>query len=423
MWLLALAAVTSTSAAFHLGPKGHLFAVDVDRAGRVLAAGFTAEGEEAERPVVLGYGPDLMEETRLELARPGRFHGVHVDGMGRVLAVGTSGGRTLLVRFRPDGSQDFVTTGRNGGPFLSDRTDTNDRFESVDLDSQGRIVVTGVAYGGRRADRFYCRWFDFDFCWSAENTSIVARFTAEGVLDRSFAGTGYVLGRAGGRWHVGPHDELIEAIVLPDDRVVAAGWASGETYDDERTIVVRYLANGRLDPSFGDGGVVMSPPASKAGGTKEVLYGLARDGDRIVTAGFSFDKARHIQALTKTYDGAGRLVAHTLEDPRRLADSDIEYFVKVAVGPKGRRVVAGYTDDDWAYGEEVDRALIGIYDREGRRLASFCSYGPGGSIFTPETKDDAFDDVAVTEDAIYTAGTSGGRTLVARFSFGLELAP
>ena len=33
------------------------------------------------------------------------------------------------------------------------------------------------------------------------------------------------------------------------------GWAAGESYDDERTIVVRYLADGRLDPDFIEVGI------------------------------------------------------------------------------------------------------------------------------------------------------------------------
>lgn len=422
MWLLALAAITSTSAAFHLGPKGHLYAVTVDGEGRAVAAGFAATGE-GERPLVVRYTPALDEAARFELQREGRFHGVHVDERGRVLAAGTANGRTILARFLPDGAVDFVAEGRDGESFLSDRTQTKDRFESVTVDSKGRIVLVGVAYGGRRADGFLCRWIDLGLCWSAENTSLVARFTPEGVLDQRFAGAGFVLGKRGVRWHIGPHDELIDAVLLPDDRIVAAGWVSGETYDEERTIVVRFREDGELDPTFGDEGVVMSPLASKAGGTKEVLYGLALDGDRVVTAGFSFDTARHIQALTKTYDGTGRLAAHTVEEARRLADSDIEYFVKVAVAEDGRRVAVGYTDDDWAYGEEVDRALMAVYARDGARRASFCSYQEGSSIFTPGTKDDAFDDVALSKERIYVVGTSGGRALLARFTWALELAP
>lgn len=445
--LLALTATASFGGGgYVLGPEGRALAVAVDGRHRVVIAGYAKE--DRERAILMRFLPDgAIDPTfggglvRLETGTRAddRFLGVTVDPSGRIVASGSAGvdaggARSVIARFRDDGTPDEAfgsggrAIGREAFAFLYERApgDGLDRFEAVAVDGKGRIVVAGAARGHRRSPRWgstiLCTWLDFGFCWSGETTTVVARFSDRGVLDESFASSGYVLGKRGGRWHIGAHDELLDLEVV-GDRIIAVGWASGETYDDERTIIVALREDGLFDETFASGGFELSPPASFAGGTKEVAYGLAAKNDRITVAAFSFDAERHIVALTKTYDLGGKLVAHAVEAPRALADSDIEYFVKVALLEGGESVAVGFTDDEWAYDGDVDRAVLAMYGADGRRRASFSSHRNGRSVFAGE-KDDAFHAVAADGARIYAAGTSDHRVLVARFEVdgqGVEL--
>jgi uncharacterized delta-60 repeat protein len=437
-----LLAVTSTAAfganGFALGPEGGFRAIRIDDRGRAVAAGWSdRSGAMVARYLEDGsVDPSFRSDrARIGNSQEDRFHGLAIDPSGRIVAVGISGRRAVVARFLPDGSPDpdfaefGFARGVRGKSFLHERADEGvDRFESVDLDADGRIVVSGVARGFRPnqwTEWFFCRWFDLRFCWSYENTSIVARFRERGPLDPSFGGAGFVLGNQGARWHVGPHDELLQTVVVERNRIAAAGWASGETYHDERTVVVRFLPDGKLDPSFATGGFELSPPKSIAGGGMEVLYGIARMGEKLVACGFSFDDSKHIRALTKTYDVTGKLIAHTLADARQLADSDIEYLVRCAIDAEGRIVAVGFTDDDWSttgrYSEVPHRAFIARYRPFGQREGKFSSFADGRSLFGPK-KEDGFYDVAIDRDGrIWVAGSASGRTLVARFNRDLTL--
>ena len=393
--------IATATIGFQLGPAGRLNAVDVDEAGRVVAAGFTGA-----EPLL------LVDGEPVPLGKmTGKLYAVRAH-QGRITIAGAVDAPpdevAYVARIGPDGTKEMEV---RLAPAMPGRGPTTDRFEAVEIDGEGRIVLGGVAYGWRKTSwgRSFVCFIDFPFCTGAETTSLAVRLLSDGRVDPSF---GMVLGNEGARWHVGSHDEIIDLTLLKEG-FVAVGWASGETYDDERTIVVRY-----------EDGIVashVSEADSRAGGKKEVLYGVALDGEQIVTAGFSFDSARHIQALTKTYDAKLKRLGFTIEAPGALSGSDIEYLVKVAVDDDGNRYAVGFTDDDWAYGEEVDRAHVVKYSRSGERLAQWTSFQDGSSVFVKGTKDDAFNDVALTADGIVAVGTAGGRTLIARFSRDLVL--
>src|SRR5690606_10827650 len=77
----------------------------------------------------------------------------------------------------------------------------------------------------------------------------------------------------------GHTDELFAVTVDPVGRIVAAGYSSG---GNQQPTVVRLLADGSLDPTFGDGGVVRIPVGVRA---RAQALALQPNG-RIVVAGF-----------------------------------------------------------------------------------------------------------------------------------------
>lgn len=186
---------------------------------------------------------------------------IALDGQGRIVAAGSGavsdparpGASTLsVVRHLPDGSPDPGFGG--DGRVQSDFGDTRAEARSVLIDPQGRIVVAGTTTS-------------FDGIGSA---IALARFLPDGTPDPSFGEGGQVETRLG-------LSGATDAAFDPAGRIVVVG--SGQRAGHLLPTVVRYLPNGDLDPSFGDGGV------------REVRLG-----------GFSAFRAVAV-------DGAGRIVA------------------------------------------------------------------------------------------------------------------
>ena len=181
---------------------------------------------------------------------------------GRIVVVGSSrvGGNDdfAIARFEADGDLDttFGTQGRTTTDFFAQR----DRAFGVALQADGSIVVVGdaiVAPG------------DTDFA--------VARFTANGVLDTTFgaAGTGRV------NTDIADQVDIAKNVVIGSDgRILVSGTITmGGSPVLENAGLARYTASGGLDTSFGAAGVHSIPLRSV--GEALVLQG---DG-RILLAG------------------------------------------------------------------------------------------------------------------------------------------
>lgn len=93
------------------------------------------------------------------------------------------------------------------------------------------------------------------------NDLAVVRYTGEGVLDEGFGAAGKVVVSFNGQ-----HSELRAVTVQPDGSIVAAGFTSvpGPTGNPGNFVVLRLLADGTQDPSFGTNGVVTTQVGSSA---------------------------------------------------------------------------------------------------------------------------------------------------------------
>ena len=110
----------------------------------------------------------------------------------------------------------------------------------------------------------------------------LARYRADGSLDPSYGDGGKVVTDFGG-W-----EEINDMILRPDGSVfVAGGSTEAAVFTDDRTFdfaVARYDRNGRLDRTFGNGGRVVTDFK----GWEDVAYGPAIAPDRkLVAAGHS----------------------------------------------------------------------------------------------------------------------------------------
>lgn len=176
-----------------------------------------------------------------------------------------------LARYRPDGSLDAGHFG-DGGKSLLDLGGDEEIQDGLVLQND-RIVVVG-----KRDDRL-----------------VIARATASGALDTSFARPrGYQAVAVGSA-------SAAQAVALDRrGRLVVAGHADRGGQRD--MVVLRFLPNGALDPSFGRGGVVVA--GDPAVDERAVAVALAPDGAIVVAGDAGPEGARDLEVRRFLADGA-----------------------------------------------------------------------------------------------------------------------
>ena len=255
-------------------------------------------------------------------------HAVTVLPDGRLVAAGAGGGdggSFALARYLPDGRLD--PTFGHGGLVLTDVATGPDEAEAVLAAPDGTLIAVGPAHAGGY-------------------TGLV-RYRLDGSLDPGFGTGGIALGPVGG----------LGAVLQPDGRIVVAG--QGSAYEPP-AVVARYLPDGSLDATFGDGGVTTIPIGRQAA-FHDVL--LQADG-KIVAAG----TADTDTATTRT--GAFRFAVARLNPdgspdtgfgPVQLTDFTLQTdeAFRVAADPAGHIVAAGTAG--FGYGNQnCDFALTGL---------------------------------------------------------------
>jgi uncharacterized delta-60 repeat protein len=140
----------------------------------------------------------------------------------------------IVVRYNSDGSLDQAF-GRSGIVRV-DYLGQSETAEDVAIQEDGRIVVAGHANPG------------LETC-----DVLLARFLANGTRDRSLGSRGYVL------TDIIDCDEGYGLTIQPDNKLVVVGISEepDPSYEFDAAII-RYMADGSLDRSFGVRGVVVT---------------------------------------------------------------------------------------------------------------------------------------------------------------------
>ncbi|MGO1073127.1 hypothetical protein [Lysobacter sp. CA199] len=192
-------------------------------------------------------------------------HAVATQPDGKILTFSRGGGptphdptflRCRLLRWSSDGKLD-PTFGNAGQALLSGPRDSAGlpSCTTVAVQSDGKIVVGGT--------------LGFNV--------LLARYTPDGRLDRDFDDDGIVVTRD---YYL---NEPYEIAFQPDGRIVVGAIGFDDSSSTFTPAVARFTANGKLDPSFGRGGVAATPLPERFGGGSVRLV-LQHDG-KIVTAG------------------------------------------------------------------------------------------------------------------------------------------
>jgi len=226
---------------------------------------------------------------------------------------------------------------------------------------------------------------------SSAGARAVSLGPAAGRLDRSFGSAGKVVTDS-------LQSEYAAAVAVQrDGKVLVAGPRRGPA-GGSRALVARYLTNGRLDRSFGSGGVVTFGFGVRVSDARDLA--VQPDG-RIVVAGLAGDdfavaRVSPDGTLDQTFGQGGRVTT----DLGAAVDPD--GGEAVALQPDGKIVVAGDVREPGPF--EIYDFAIARYDPDGSVDASF---GAGGHITTGLDIDFRMGGVAVQPDGkIVAAGAT-----------------
>jgi uncharacterized delta-60 repeat protein len=232
-----------------------------------------------------------------------------------------------LARYNPDGSLD---AGFGQGGIVTTRFPGQGSFASaLALQADGRIVAAGTDY------------VDFSSDDSSDTDFALARYEPDGSPDTSFGRGGQVTTDFGGF-----NDDAFAVLLQPDGRIVAVGSAKSprDFYD---FALARYLDDGSLDASFGRGGRVRTDFGDH--GFDRARAAVLQPDGRIVAAGFATSQDGGTQNFAIARygpDGApDRSFART---GRRQVDfgSCCQAANALLLQGDGRLVLVGYPDSE-----------------------------------------------------------------------------
>jgi len=325
-----------------------------------------------------------------------RGQAVALQPDGKILAAGSGGninGDFFVARYNADGTLD-ASFGQNGKltTNFGDSSDSSDVVWDLVLQPDGKIVAAGSSYD-----------------YGAENQVFaLARYEADGNLDPTFGQGGKLT------TDFGPGEDIAYAVALqPDGKLVAAGPARTDTGFIDFA-VVRYEADGNLDPTFGQGGKTTTGIGTGYDEARDLV--LQPDG-KIVVAGYSYiESSRSSDFVLVRYDSDGSLDPTFDSDGKLNTDfgsTEDDQASSLALQPDGKLVAAGDTYHTGSDGRRSPAFAVARYAADGTPDALFG--GGDGKITTDLGPNfDGANEIALQPDGkLVAAGNSvGGSTCV-----------
>jgi len=309
---------------------------------------------------------------------------VAIDSNGRLvvtgLIVGTNdAGSMFVTRYLADGTPD---TDFAGGVIFEQYTSGKETAGvSVAIDSNNRVVVTGYTVGTNNTESMF-----------------VTRYLADGTLDTDFAG-GVIFEQYTSGKDTGGSSVAIDS----NNRVVVTGYTFDNT-DTGSMFVTRYLADGTPDTDFAGGVIFEQYTSGKGTGGTSVAID---SNNRVIVTGQTFDTndnssmfiTRYLADGTLDTDFAGGVITE------QYTSGKDTFGRSVAIDSNDRVVVTGYTVDN----TDTDSMFVTRYLEDGTPDTGFA----GGVIFEQYTsgKNTAGLSVAIdSNDRIIVTGYTSDNT-------------
>ncbi len=286
-------------------------------------------------------------------------HAAALDPQGRLTLAGYAASQSRAALARVAGQASDPAFGTQGVITYTLGTSGVAALEALVRQPDGRFVGCGaIAVPGSGSD------------------FLVVRLLADGSLDPTFDGDGIVSTAFAGTIGATLTDRCLAIAVQPDGRIIAAG-ASAQN-GPNNVALVRYLADGALDTTFGSGGrVVVDANASGSADNEARAIVLQPDG-RIVIAGRASGPGGNPDLLVMRFLANGSADTSFNATGRVLTHIGIEDTANaVALMADGRIVVAGSA---YPVGVSYRDLLVARYLADGRLDASF---NGSGLVTTP----------------------------------------
>ena len=214
--------------------------------GKILLVGYIAVGSSGRQFALVRYNSDGSLDTSFSgdgkwtapIASYDLASAITLQSDGKILIAGRAlisgnGSDYTLVRFNTDGSLD---TTFSGDGIATTQVFGSDFANSVQVQADGKIIVAGYVY--KSAQEIY----DFG----------LVRYNVDGTLDTTFSDDGMVITDFG----LSLRDYVREVAVQDDGKIVVAGITSNG--NDTDFALIRYNSDGSIDSSFGVEGKVVT---------------------------------------------------------------------------------------------------------------------------------------------------------------------
>lgn len=280
----------------------HAYHVTLQPDGKILAIGYSHNGSNYDFALARYDSNGSLDTTFGAGGKVTTAIGSSIDYAysatlqpdGKILVAGTSHGGSsffdfALARYNGDGSLDTSFDG--DGRVVTAFGSIHDIGSSVTLQSDGKILVAGVAY------------------INSGNDFALARYDTNGSLDTAFDGDGKVTTNFGNGTEYGR-----SVAVQPNGKILVAGQGN------DHFALARYESNGALDATFGNSGMVTTGFGNASNGLSLMLQ---PDG-KILVAGYAYNGSNDDLALAR-YEGFTPNQMPVAHDDSYLTDEDTPF--------------------------------------------------------------------------------------------------
>jgi uncharacterized delta-60 repeat protein len=251
-----------TAAAVMVRPDGTILAAGSSAASPFSNADFLLFRYDAGGQLDTGFGVNGQAVYDMGFTRD-EINAIAVQEDGKILAAGygmnTATSTAVVARFTADGRALDASFGSNGA--ILDASHYSSNANIIKALPGGKILVGGTAQDAGGAKSFF-----------------LARYDQSGTPDATFLLTGSALTAPG-------QDPVLTSVaILPDGKIIAAGYTTNTANSTVDLFLIRYGEDGSPDASFGNSGNGTVMTDFHNGDESAVDVGIQPDGKVLVAA-------------------------------------------------------------------------------------------------------------------------------------------